>query len=228
DFHHFLVPGLEDRRSMRDTVRDGIRGRAPWRGIIMRVATRARTFAASGLALAAVAAGVWLAFFRSSPEPLSLEHPIRVTLARGCPSAIAGFDGVSNPDSRGLDHILVPEKPMRGLICRFAPVLASGKGGAVSNSVQLAQGDARQLAHVLDQISPYHLSGPINCPSSPEQLFDVIVFGYAGKPDVDVWFAGTGCVYVENGFLVRMRITPRIVSQFDVFTGNLNRFMTQG
>lgn len=194
----------------------------------MTVTRRVKTFAALGVALAAVAAGLSLALFRSSPKPLSLKHPIRVTLASGCPARVAGFDGASNPDSRGLDRLLVPKEPTRGLICHFSPVLASGSGGDLSTSIRLAGAEAKRVASDLDEISPYQLKGAINCPASSEQLFDVIALGYAGRSDVDVWFARSGCIYIDNGFIVRMRITPRIAAQFDTLANDLNKLITSG
>jgi hypothetical protein len=193
----------------------------------MSGARRTVMFVVPAAVLAAVAVGASLQVFRSQPKPLPRTHPIRVTMAEGCPSRIAGSDGVRNPEPGGLDLLVVPANPTRVLVCRFASILPTGEGGEVSRSIVLAREESRLLAHDLDEISSTGV-GAYSCPGSAEKDVDVIVFAYKGRADVDVWSLRNGCVALDNGYLLRTRITPRVRAEFDKFTQDLERLILSG
>jgi hypothetical protein len=166
--------------------------------------------AAGGL----VAAAVSLLVLRDDPPRYSPEHPIRVTVDGGCPADVVGRNGVINPDGTDLDGLMVPTGAVGGLVCEYAP-----GGASLTRRIRLSQTDAARLAGDANQIGSADV-GDFSCPGGVA-AHDVLVFSYPGRADVDIWYERTGCITLENGYLVRPYLTPPVVAQFSAFIRDL-------
>ncbi len=136
---------------------------------------------------------VWL-----DPRPVRSgpgSHPLRITLASGCPSTDNDATGVTNP-GKGLTTRLLPEgQPTAGLRCRFDGV----KGPATTD--RLTAAEARRAARMMNAIPLAHPDGEaISCPLDNGSA-EVLVLAYPGQPDVDLWIKLTGCGGVSNGHI---------------------------
>jgi hypothetical protein len=135
---------------------------------------------------------VWL-----DPRPVRSgpgSHPLRVTLAGGCPSTDNDATGVSNP-GLGLTARLLPKgQPSAGLRCRY------GLNGPVA-AQRLTAAQARRTARMMNAIPLAHPDGEaISCPLDNGSA-EVLVLAYPGQPDVDLWIKLTGCGGVSNGHI---------------------------
>lgn len=128
---------------------------------------------------------------------------IRVLISRGCPATLSGYNGVAN-SGPGLDDSLVPVDPVSGLICRFGP-LYTPSGLAVPSArlyreAVLNAATASAFAAVIDEVSTAPPQGVFHCPADSGS-HSIIVFGYAGRPDVDLWYSDSGCRTLDNGVI---------------------------
>lgn len=124
--------------------------------------------------------------------------PLRVTDKSGCPASDRGSFDVRNPGI-GLTHHLVPAaQPTRVLVCRYAGM--NGKAPfSLIDSASAGVRRARALAEAARRISLAHLDGgQKSCPMDTGAA-TVIDFSYAARPDVDLWYASTGCPQIRNG-----------------------------
>ena len=113
---------------------------------------------------------------------------------------------VANPDRDGLGQRLAPPNPTRGLICRYYP-WDNGIDNAINlyRAAPLSQADARLLARELGHIrEPVRHIETEGC-GGPGQSYDMFIFAYKGRPDVDVLYdpygPPDGCPEFTNGFL---------------------------
>jgi hypothetical protein len=166
--------------------------------------------AACVLSLAASGCGsVWLVSGVSSPIRLLASHP--------CPASLGATDGVSNP---GIGDELVSPDPMTGLICRYAPPSPFNTDfdldpGSLYDQVWLTQSQAVHLAAVIGTISTAMPTGPSSCAADFDST-TMIVFAYAGAPDIDLWFHDTGCQTLDNGRVKAFEIgNPNFFGPFD-------------
>ncbi len=158
--------------------------------------------------LVLLAAGATVAATRNPKQVVSVSIPknlVRITIAHGCPRKITGFDGVFNPKARDLRSILVPAGASGGLICRYSPVLGEQAPnvlhGVLYRSVFISGAAAQRLASELDQLAAA-ATGKRHCPIDIAR-YDIAVFGFAHRADVDIWYGSTGCIAVTNGFTSR-------------------------
>jgi hypothetical protein len=136
-----------------------------------------------------------------SPLSVSTEPPpsphgvgIRVTIAGGCPRSVAGYSDVSNPAA---SKEMVPAAPKKGLICLYGSSFAGSK---LIGDKSLNRAMAAELARVIDKIQPTPGSqGPsgAGCPADVGSAA-ILVFGYAGQPDQDLWYHDSGCESLDN------------------------------
>jgi hypothetical protein len=149
--------------------------------------------AACALSLAASGcSSPWLVGGVSSPIRLLVSHP--------CPVTLGATDGVSNP---GISDELVAPNPTSGLICRYAPPSPFNEDwdldpGSLYDQVWLTPSQAVHLAAVIGTISTAAPTGTTACPADFDST-SLIVFAYAGAPDIDLWFHDTGCQTLDNG-----------------------------
>jgi hypothetical protein len=169
-------------------------------------------------AVALAGVGVALARATHIPNPLKIANPTHVFLENGCPSKIGFSRGENAPDH--LDAIMVPPEPTKALICRYSPIegIQSPRvlHGFLYRSVHLGRSDARRLAEDLDRLRPFP-KGAWMCDSDSVR-YDIMVFGYSGRQDVDVFSYAEGCPSVNNGYLMKGFLPP-----FDAFVKDFDR-----
>jgi hypothetical protein len=141
---------------------------------------------------------VWL-----DPRPLRSgpgAHPVRVTLAGGCPAADSGITGVANPGA-GLTRQLLPSgPPAAGLRCRYDGL--NGKPFHLVHVQRLSATAARQAARSMAHLPLSHPDGAeVNCPMDDGSA-EVLALAYPGHPDVDLWVKLNGCGGVSNGYIM--------------------------
>lgn len=137
---------------------------------------------------------VWL-----DPRPIRSKpgaHPVRVTLASGCPQSDKGVTNVTNPVK--LTHRLLPAgRPTAGLSCRY-----DGLNGHPFQLVAKDRLNARAAQKAAKAISEMRLShtdgGVMFCPFSDGSA-EIQVFAYPGHPDADLWTLVNGCGSTSNG-----------------------------
>jgi hypothetical protein len=130
----------------------------------------------------------------------------RVTLVAGCPASLAGYVDVDNPDLVLRSEMLPPGDPIGGLICRYGSSLAAQTDaqGVPSGPRSLAL-SAAQAGRLAQAIRAVRLGAPggnvaAGCPDDVG-LIDVLVFGYPGRPDADLWYHASGCESLDNGYV---------------------------
>lgn len=141
---------------------------------------------------------VWL-----DPRPVRSgpgTHPVRVTVAGGCPRTDHGVTGVANPGA-GLTRRLLPRGlPTGGLRCRYDG--SNGHPWHLVASEQLTALAARQAARSMARIPLSHADGGrMNCPMDDGSA-EVLALAYPGRPDVDLWIKLNGCRSVSNGYIL--------------------------
>jgi hypothetical protein len=129
-----------------------------------------------------------------------VSSPIRLLASHPCPLRLGATDGVSNP---GIGDELVAPNPTSGLICRYAPPSPFNEDfdldpGSLYAQVWLTPTRAVRLATVIGTISTAIPTGTTACPDDVDST-SLIVFAYAGAPDIDLWFHDTGCQTLDNG-----------------------------
>jgi hypothetical protein len=124
---------------------------------------------------------------------------MRVTVAGGCPATDADDVGVRNTAPDLATMLLPAAAPTSGLMCEYAGL--NGKRFGLIKSTAIDVNAAAQLASGVSSSSLSHLDNvEVNCPMDDASI-TVLVFAYAGRADVDVWYARTGCQSVSNGYI---------------------------
>jgi len=141
---------------------------------------------------------VWL-----DPRPVKSgpgAHPIRITVAGGCPATDQAVTGVTNPGAPLTQQLLPPGQPTAGLRCQYA----GGNGHppwhltAATRLVGLA---ARQAAASMARLRLSHANPAVaRCLPPDDGSAEVLVLAYPGRPDVDL-FQLVGCGGVSNGYI---------------------------
>jgi hypothetical protein len=141
---------------------------------------------------------VWL-----DPRPVPSgpgAHPIRVTVAGGCPPTDQGVTGVTNPGPRLTQQLLPSGPPTAGLRCKNA----GGNGHLTWHLVtatRLAGPAARQAAAAMTRLRVSHADPVVTrCLPPADGSAEVLVLAYPGRPDVDL-FQLDGCGGVSNGYI---------------------------
>lgn len=138
------------------------------------------------------------------PTPIrdsSRGRVIRVTIEGGCPPTIRGRTDVTNPNARDLDHHLLPDlAPTGALRCTYNGM--NGHAFALASTQRL---NASQAIAIAAQIRTLPLgsrgNGVVNCPMDDARA-TILVFGYPGRADVDLWQHTSGCTFTDNGHIV--------------------------
>ncbi len=141
---------------------------------------------------------VWL-----DPRPLpdSARGPrLRVTIAHGCPGSDARYVGITN-SGPGLKRRLLPHgRPTSGLECWYNGV--NGRAFKLTRVMRLGAAAVSRMARSMARLPLSHPDGAVTvCPLGDDST-EVVALAYAGRPDVDLWVALTGCRYVANGFIM--------------------------
>jgi hypothetical protein len=124
-----------------------------------------------------------------------------VTIVGGCPASVAGYADVSNPRGDLISHMLPSGIPGDGLICRYSGSIRPGHPDALAGATFLARSDAAALARSTNAIwTGFAGSSVSGCPED-NGLVDVIVFGYLGQSDIDLWYDASGCQSLDNGYI---------------------------
>jgi hypothetical protein len=153
--------------------------------------------AAGGSEIRADGVAEW---FDPAPLPDAAAGPrMRLTVAGGCPAADAGAVGVRNTAPDLSTALLPATAPTGGLICEYAGL--NGTRFGLIKPTTLDAGAAARLASGVSSSSLSHLDNlRTNCPNDDGSV-TVLAFTYAGRADVDVWYARTGCQSVSNGYI---------------------------
>ena len=140
---------------------------------------------------------VWL-----DPRPLSSgpgAHPVRVTVAGGCPPTDRGVTGVTNPGAGLTRRLLPPGQPTAGLRCRYDGL--NGHPWRLVAAQRLTTPAARQAATSMAHRPLSHTDGgSVNCPEDDGSA-QVLALAYRGRPDIDLWIKLNGCGGVSNGHI---------------------------
>jgi hypothetical protein len=140
---------------------------------------------------------VWL-----DPRPAASgpgAHPVRVTLAGGCPAAERGVTGVGNPGAGLTRRLLPPGQPAAGLRCRYNGL--NGHPWHLVAARRLTAPAARRAARSMARLPLSHPDGGVvNCPADDGSA-EVLALAYPGRPDVDLLIKLNGCRGVSNGHI---------------------------
>jgi len=140
---------------------------------------------------------IWL-----DPRPLPGRpgaHPVRVTVAGGCPPADQGVTGVTNPGAGLTRRLLQPGQPDAGLRCRYDGL--NGHPWLLVATARLTAAAARRAARLMARLPLSHPDGEVvNCPMDDDSA-EVLALAYPGRPDVDLWIRLNGCRGVSNGYI---------------------------
>jgi hypothetical protein len=141
---------------------------------------------------------VWL-----DPRPVPSgpgAHPVRVTVAGGCPPADQGVTGVANPGAVLTRRLLPTGQPTAGLRCRYDGL--NGHPWHLVAASRLTAQAARQAARSMSRLPLSHPDGGVvNCPNDDGSA-EVLALAYPGRPDVDLWIKLNGCRGVSNGHIL--------------------------
>ena len=187
-----------------------------------------------GLVMTLIVAAVAIFFVavRSSESSRRAGNaPGRMTVLGGCHRSLeARFASsftrskVANPDRDGLGQRLAPPDPTRGLICRYYP-WDNGIDNVINlyRATPLSEADARLLARELGHIrEPVRHIETFGC-GGPGGSYDMFIFAYEGRPDVDVLYdpygPPDGCPDFTNGFLSATGGTGLFYSYVDAIAG---------
>jgi hypothetical protein len=126
---------------------------------------------------------------------------LRVTIAAGCPATDRGRTDISNPNAPDLDGQLLPSTtPTAALECAYFGL--NGKAFALASSRKL---NGTQAAVAAEHIRALPLGsrglGAHSCPNDDGRTA-IVVFGYVGRADVDIWESTSGCRLTDNGHIV--------------------------
>ena len=141
----------------------------------------------------------WLA---SSPLPDSASGlRMRLTVAGGCPASDAHMVGVTNAGADLEGQMLPSGKPTGALLCTYNGM--NGTAYTLETQQALDAAAARNLADSVAQIPVGRAIGVVGC-SCPAGFGSAIVvaLSYAGRSDVDLWVADSGCSSIANGDIV--------------------------
>jgi hypothetical protein len=142
------------------------------------------------------------------PLPDTAAGPrMRLTVAGACPGSDARYaarPGVANPGIAAhgddLAHRLLPAAaPTAGLECRYYG--GNGPAYRLRSATRLDAAQARRLAAAMTAMPLSHLVGAVTSCPSDDGTAEVVALSYPGRPDVDLWVKGNGCIFVSNGYI---------------------------
>ncbi len=137
------------------------------------------------------------------PERVSASGKrLSVTVAGGCPQSDKAYTNVENEGGE-LDEAMLPTQiPTSGLVCGYEGL--NGTPFALTAQRRLDAAAAKKLSAAVGGLSLAHLDAdnvPVSCPFDDGSAA-VLVFSYASRPDVAIWYHSRGCQSVSNGRIV--------------------------
>jgi hypothetical protein len=170
--------------------------------------------AAAGLLLAGCASAAAGGYSARTPQ-------VRVTLAAGCPGSLGSAADVRNPGV-GLTDRLVPDAPRAtaALVCAYHAVDTRVE---LVRATRLGSGPATTLSRTLRAVSVAPPQGRWSCPADFLGAVTIIVLGYPGRPDVDLWYHTAGCRTIDNGHVSAFQGANRAF--YDGFQPTLTRLV---
>ncbi|HJT37180.1 MAG TPA: hypothetical protein VJ818_02040 [Actinomycetota bacterium] len=140
----------------------------------------------------------------------------RVTIAGGCPKTFDSAD-ISNPPSSDLKQRLLPSaEPTSAIRCHYVDARVGRTSRyeiTLSRSSSLDRNAAMQLAKTVNGL-PLASAGAVvhMCPADilggGSNLFEIIVFRYSGRPDVDIYHSAFCWGRADNGYIMTTRLIP--------------------
>jgi len=128
-------------------------------------------------------------------------NPVRVTVSGGCPPALHGRRGVTNP-GLGSWFEMAPDHPAGGLVCEYRSASFGTPGSPdLLGHRTLRAAEAVQVASSADQASTTRHFGAVTCTAqgAPDYL---IALRFRGRADTDLWYEAAGCGRLTNGRLL--------------------------
>lgn len=123
---------------------------------------------------------------------------LRVEVRTGCPHSITRYQDVV---STYTGPALVPPKPLRGMICSYAPARGRKWNQLLVGMSRLGGAAAGTLAAAVRQLQ---LDGPPPAPIAACPMeggtVAVIGFSYRSGLNVGLWFETSGCPTIDNGW----------------------------
>lgn len=128
-----------------------------------------------------------------------------------CPSSVGKARDVRNPGGSNQRLVPIGGRPVKGWICIYGGPLQPSAG---ARQIVLNEAAAVRLSAALSKISlQAPPSGPVNCPADTGG-FAIISLDSTGSPDVNIWWAMTGCQTLDNGIVGATQIANKSFVRF--------------
>ena len=162
-----------------------------------------------GILVACSAQGVW---FHARTPTIFLHASAR------CPSSVGNARDVRNPGGSNQQLVPVGINPIRGLICIYSGALQSS---ARVRQIVLNRSAATRLSTAMSKVSlQAPPSGAVHCPDDTGG-FAIIALASRGSPDINIWWAMTGCQALDNGIVGATQIANNSFAGFSNTVGVL-------
>lgn len=146
---------------------------------------------------------------RTDPRPGRDTVPgprLRLTVAGPCPASDRGAVGVRNTGADRSTRLVPGTPPTAARVCWYAG-LNTANDFALVGQRTLGAGPARRIATAAAAVKLEEDAGAVfSCPAD-EATVVVIALAYPARPDVDLWFASTGCARLANGQIQALAVT---------------------
>ena len=130
---------------------------------------------------------------------------IRVPPGGPCPQSLRGYGNVSNPEGE-LEHVLLPPKPLFGVICWYGSSASTTYG--LTHTSLVNGRTARALGVAIDELSTRPPRGAVACPAAFNDAA-IITLRLASGAAVDLWYDDSGCQTLDNGYVRAYEIGQR-------------------
>lgn len=165
--------------------------------------------AACAASTAPVAGRAPAANARIDPRPARDTVPgprLRATVAGPCPASDNGAVGVRNTGADLPTRLVPSTPPTAARVCAYAGLNAPHDFALVGQRT-LGAGPARRIATAAAAVRLGEDAGAVfSCPAD-DGTVAVIALAYPARPDVDLWFAPTGCPRLANGQIQALAFT---------------------
>ena len=122
---------------------------------------------------------------------------LRVTVSGGCPTTVARYADVTNPDPVLRSRLLPQAAPTGGLVCRYG---TPRQGPTPPPAVNLTAQSTIRLSRAVNAIPLGSAGNGLTSPAG-QDVQTLLAFSYRHHPDADLWLHTRGCPILDNGFV---------------------------